>query len=321
MVENSQKLHDLIIIGGGPAGLTTGLYAARGRLDVVLLERALPGGQVALTERVDNYPGFPEGIEGPELAMKMEEQARRFGLETTFAEVESIAFDGPAKIVRTTEGEFRGKALVICSGATPKKLGVPGEDEFRGRGVSYCATCDGAFFRDGDVVVIGGGDAAVEEALYLAKLARKVTIIHRRKELRAQKVIQERALKEPRISFLWDSVVDDIRGDRKVTGVLVRNIETGQVTEVLAAGVFIYVGMSPLTDFVPPEIDRSPEGYIITAEDLQTSVPGVFAAGDARRKALRQVATAVGEGALAAHSVEKYLTHWVDDRVTSGTVT
>lgn len=317
MVENSQKLHDLIIIGGGPAGLTTGLYAARGRLDVVLLERALPGGQVALTERVDNYPGFPEGIEGPELAMKMEEQARRFGLETTFAEVEAISFDGPAKIVRSTAGEFRAKSLVICSGATPKKLGVPGEAEFRGRGVSYCATCDGAFFRDEDVVVIGGGDAAVEESLYLAKLARKVTIIHRRKELRAQKVIQEIAFKEPRISFLWDSVVDEIRGDSKVTSVLVRNVETGQVIEVPTAGVFIYVGMSPLTDFVPPEIERSPEGYIITAEDLQTSVPGVFAAGDARRKPLRQVATAVGEGALAAHSVEKYLTHWVDDRVTT----
>jgi thioredoxin reductase (NADPH) len=317
MVENSDKLHDLIIIGGGPAGLTTGLYAARGRLDVVLLERALPGGQVALTERVDNYPGFPEGIEGPELAMKMEEQARRFGLETTFAEAESISFDGPVKIVRTTEGEFRAKALVICSGATPKKLGVPGEAEFRGRGVSYCATCDGAFFRGEDVVVIGGGDAAVEESLYLAKLARKVTIIHRRKELRAQKVIQEKAFKEPRIGFLWDSVVDEIRGDSKATGVLARNVETGQVTEAAAAGVFIYVGMSPLTDFVPSRIDRSPEGYIITAEDLQTSVPGVFAAGDARRKPLRQVATAVGEGALAAHSVEKYLTHWVDERVTS----
>lgn len=303
-----EKIHDVVIIGGGPAGLTAGLYTSRARLKTILLEAMAVGGQMMTTDVVENYPGFPQGISGAELTATMEEQAKRFGLMTEMREVVGFHVAEDGKLVNTAEGEFQAKAVIICTGAEYRKLGIPGEAEFTGRGVSYCATCDGAFFQDSKIVVVGGGDSALTEALFLTKFAKEITIIHRRDALRATKIYQERAFANPKINFLWDSVVEEIRGNQTVERVLVRNVKSGEMVEVPTEGVFMFIGIEPKTGFLQGVVELDESGYIIVDEsNLQTSVEGIFAAGDARKKLLRQVATAVGDGATAAFAVEKYL--------------
>jgi len=306
-------LYDVIIIGGGPAGLAAGMYAARANLKTLLLEKTMPGGQAATTEMIENYPGFPEGINGFDLAMKFNEQARRFGMEVATAEVSRLELPGNVKKVITTAKEYTAKTVIIASGAQSTKLGVPGEAAFTGRGVSYCATCDGAFFRDKKVAVVGGGDAAVEEAIFLTKFASEVYLIHRRDTLRATKIVQDRAKNNPKITFIWNSVVEEIKGNEKVDELVVKNIVTGETTLLAVDGIFIYVGMKPNTLFLPPEIKVSPEGYIITNDQMETTIPGVFAAGDLRQKLLRQVVTAVADGAIAAVAAEKYIENYKEE--------
>lgn len=300
-------MYDCLIIGGGPAGLAAALYAARGGLSTLVVERMMPGGQAATTETIENYPGFPQGIGGPELAALMQEQAERFGAEFTSAEVENLRRDGDWFVLTTPEGEFQAKTVIVATGADPKKLNIPGEDEFRGRGVSYCATCDGAFFRDKVVAVVGGGDSAIEEAIFLTKFASKVKIIHRRNQLRATQVLQKQALQNPKIEFVLNHTPVKIEGEEKVTGVLVKHVETGEISKVEADGVFIWIGTAPNTGFLNNILPLAPGGYITTDEAMATAVPGLFAAGDVRQKTLRQVVTAVADGAVAAMSAEKYL--------------
>lgn len=299
--------HDLLIIGGGPAGLTAALYGARGGLDTVVLEMGAPGGQAGLTDRIENYPGFPEGINGMELAMKFAEQARRFGARIEMTTVQGVELNGEIKKAFTGSGEFTARAVIIASGAHPRPLGVPGEEEFRGRGVSYCATCDGAFFRDKKVAVVGGGDSAVEEALFLTRFASQVTIIHRRDALRATKVLQERARDNPKISFCWNTVVTRIKGEEKVGSLELKDVNSGATREEAFDGVFIFIGLEPNTGFLKGTLTLDSQGYIVTRENLATSIPGVFAAGDVRAKDFRQVSTAVGDGAVAAMAAERYL--------------
>jgi thioredoxin reductase (NADPH) len=300
-------VYDTLIIGGGPGGLTAGLYAARAGLRVVLLEKGLPGGQISTTFRVENYPGFPEGIGGPELGSIIEQQAAHFGVPIVLTEVTGVELGGQIKTVRATNGDYRGRTVIVATGANPAALNVPGEERLRGRGVSYCATCDGAFFRGKDVAVVGGGDAAVEEALFLTRLARKVTIVHRRDALRAAKVAQDRAFADPKIEFRWDTVVDEILGQDEVRGLALRNVKTGARSELAVEGVFIYVGMRPNTQFLGGQLALDAEGYIIANEEMETNVPVVFAVGDVRRKRLRQVVTAVADGAIAATAADVYL--------------
>lgn len=299
--------YDVIIIGGGPAGLTAGLYASRARLRTLLIENGLFGGQMTTTETIDNYPGFPEGVTGEELSRLMEEQAKRFGAETVHEEVVEVAFDRAQKRVRTTETEYVCRALIICTGAEYRKLGVPGEKEFAGKGVSYCATCDGAFFKESQIVVVGGGDSALTEALFLTKFVRELTIIHRRDALRATKIYQERAMANPKIKFLWNSVVQEIKGDEVVRAVAVKNVKTGEVKEIPTDGVFLFVGLVPRTQFLKGMVQMDEAGYILTNDHCETSVKGVFAAGDCRKKLLRQVSTSVGDGATAAFAAERFL--------------
>lgn len=302
------EIYDVVIIGGGPAGLTAGLYASRARLKTLLLEAMSVGGQMMTTDIVENYPGFPQGISGAELTATMEEQAKRFGLMTEIREVVGLHVTEGRKSVNTAEGEYQAGAVIICTGTEYRKLGIPGEAEFTGRGVSYCATCDGAFFEDSKIVVVGGGDSALTEALFLTKFAGEITIIHRRDALRATKIYQERAFANPKINFLWDSVVEEIKGNQTVERVLVRNVKSGEVSEVPTEGVFMFIGIEPKTAFLQGVVELDESGYIVVDEtSLQTSVEGIFAAGDARKKLLRQVATAVGDGATAAFAVEKYL--------------
>jgi len=303
----AEKVYDVIILGGGPAGLTAGLYASRGRLNTLLIEAGLPGGQMTTTDLIENYPGFPQGVPGEQLSRLMEEQTRRFGLEIVNEEILEMKIHGVHKHVRTSRTTHACKALIICTGAEYRKLGVPGEKEFAGRGVSYCATCDAAFFRDSRIVVVGGGDSALTEALFLTKFVRELTIIHRRDALRATKIYQERALSNPRIKFLWNSVVHEIRGEQIVKSILVKNVRTGKITEHDTEGVFMFVGVSPRTQFLNGLIQLDPGGYVITNADCETSVRGIFAAGDCTRKLLRQIVTAVGDGATAAFAAEKYL--------------
>lgn len=298
---------DVLIIGGGPAGLAAGLYAGRANLKTAILERGMPGGQASTTEMIENYPGFPEGIMGPELMMKMAEQAGRFGVEIITTNVEKINKIDAIYEIKTTDRTITAKTIILASGAEPQELGIQGERMLRGRGVSYCATCDGAFFRDRKVAVIGGGDAAVEEAMYLTKLVEKVYLIHRRDQLRATKVVQDRAFKNPKIEFIWNSTVDQILGNDKLEAVLIKDVNSGDKRSIAVDGVFIYVGNKPNTEFLNELVSFDQKGYIITNEHLQTSSPGVFAAGDVRQKTLRQVVTAVADGAIAAVEAEKYI--------------
>ncbi len=299
--------YDVVIVGGGPGGLTAGLYCARGALKTLLVERLLPGGQAATTHWIDNYPGFPEGVSGPELTMAMKEQAERFGLEIITDDIVDLETAKEGMTVVGKGGHYTCHAVIIASGATVAQLGVPGEDSLRGKGVSYCATCDGAFFRNEDLVVIGGGDAAVEEGLFLTKFAKTVRIIHRRNRLRAAKVIQERAFGNEKISFVWDSVVEEILGEQQVEGVRVKNVKTGDLSEIKCAGVFVYVGNVPNSQFLKGKVEMDGKGFILTNNGMETSQKGVFACGDVRKKALRQVITACGEGAAASFSAQQFV--------------
>jgi thioredoxin reductase (NADPH) len=307
MNKEKAKSYEVIIIGGGPAGLTAGLYTSRAGLNTLLIENALPGGQMITTEMIENYPGFPEGISGEELSRLIEEQAKRFGLNIVNQEVLGVLLEGDQKIVRTHESKYSSEVLIIASGTEYRRLGVPGEETFVGKGVSFCATCDGAFFKDSRIVVVGGGDSALTEAIFLTKFAKEVTIIHRRDALRATKIYQDRALANPKIKFLWNSVVQEIKGDKSVQSIFVKNVKTGEVTEHETEGIFLFVGLSPRTQFLKDLVQTDKEGYILTNENCETSVGGIFAAGDCRKKLLRQIATAVGDGATAAFAAEKYL--------------
>lgn len=298
-------IYDVVIIGGGPAGLTAGIYVKRAMLNAVLLEKMGIGGQIIVTDKVENFPGFLE-VSGADLAAKFEEQALKFGLEMkSMAEVDSIEDKGNIKIIKTTEGDIEAKSVIIASGTTPKRLGAKGEIELTGRGVSYCATCDGFFFKEKEVVVIGGGDSAITEAIYLTKLAKKVTVVHRRNELRAEKINQEHAFSNPKISFIWDSVLEEIVGKNVVEKVILKNLKTNVTSEVKTDGVFIYVGLIPNTKFT--DVKKDEWGFIIANAKMETSVKGIFAAGDCRVTPLRQITTAVGDGAIAAVSAERYL--------------
>ena len=299
--------YDVIIIGGGPAGLSAGIYASRGRLHTLLIEKGMFGGLIANADLVENYPGFPEGISGFDIGERMYQQASRFGLETRSAEVIDVDLLRDTKIIKTTEGDFSARTVIIASGAERRRLGVPGEDIFVNRGVSYCATCDGALFRDRIVAVVGGGNSAVEEAIFLTRFASKVLIIHRRSQLRASKRAQERALSHKRIEPIWDSVVEEIKGDGKVSEFIVRNVKTGEAKRMAVDGVFVYVGQIPNTGYLKGQIPLDKEGYIITDDLMVTHIKGVYAAGDIRKNSSRQVITAAGDGATAAMSAEKFL--------------
>jgi len=300
-------MYDVIIIGAGPAGMTAALYAARADLKVMLIDRGAPGGQMNNTAEVENYPGF-ESIMGPELSMKMYEPLEKFGTEHQYGIVENVIDNGDFKTVVTEDAEYQTRSVIISTGAQHRHLGVPGEEEYSGRGVSYCAVCDGAFFRNRELIVVGGGDSAVEEAVYLTQFASKVTIVHRRDELRAQKIIQNRAFRNEKIDFIWDSVVEEITGDGNVvTGVQVKNVKTGEVRPVEAQGIFIYVGIDPLSEPFKNLGVTNENGWVPTDENMKTSVSGVFAIGDVREKTFRQITTAVGEGGTAGQEVYLYL--------------
>ncbi len=307
MKQEGMNRYDVIIIGGGPAGLTAGLYTSRARLRTLLIESGVFGGQMTTTDLVENYPGFPDGISGAELGRLMEGQAKRFGLETIQDEVIEVKLEGEIKKVLTHEGGYLSRALIICTGTEYRKLGVPGEEEYRGRGVSYCATCDGPFFQDGKVIVVGGGDSALTEALFLTKFVRELYIVHRRDALRATKIYQERAEANPKIKFIWNSVIQAIKGDSIVRLVTVKNVKTGETREIEADGVFLFIGLVPRTQFLKGLVSLDENGYILTNENCETSVRGIFAAGDCRKKLLRQISTSVGDGATAAFAAEKYL--------------
>lgn len=300
-------MYDTIIIGAGPAGMTAALYAARSNLKVALLERGIPGGQMNNTSDIENYPGYAN-ISGPELAEKMFEPLENLGVEHLFGSVEKIEHQGAIKKVFTEDEVFETKTLIIATGAVHRHLGVPGEEELNSRGVSYCAVCDGAFFRDEDLLVVGGGDSAVEEAVFLTRFAKTVTIIHRRDELRAQKLLQERAFANEKIHFIWDSVVKEIKGDNRVSSVVVENVKTGEVSEHKFGGVFIYVGLDPVSEFATDLGITNEAGWIVTDNHMKTAISGIYAIGDVREKDLRQVTTAVGDGAVAGQEVYKYIT-------------
>ena len=301
-------MYDTIIIGAGPAGMTAALYAARSNLKVALLERGIPGGQMNNTADIENYPGYAN-ISGPELAEKMFEPLENLGVEHLFGLVEKIEDRGGFKEIITEDERFEAKTVIIASGANHRHLGVPGEEDYNSRGVSYCAVCDGAFFRDEDLLVVGGGDSAVEEAIFLTRFAKSVTIVHRRDELRAQKVLQDRAFANEKIRFVWDSVVESIHGDeRKVTGVTFKNVKTGELSQAEFGGIFIYVGLDPVSEFAADLGITDEAGWILTDHQMKTSVAGIYAVGDVRQKDLRQITTAVGDGAIASQEVYKYLT-------------
>jgi thioredoxin reductase (NADPH) len=299
--------YDLVIIGGGPAGLTAGLYAARSRLNVLLLEQVVPGGQVIITDWIENYPGFPEGISGPDLVQKMTEQVKQFDLKIQTAMVTAMDVSGDIKKVFVGDKQTTAYAVIIATGASPRKLGIPGEDTFFGRGVSACGTCDAPFFKERDVAAVGGGDTAVQESIYLTKFAKKVYLIHRRDELRAQTILRERALSNPKIEMVWDSVPTSINGDTGVESVTVKNVKTEESRQLAVDGCFIWIGITPNTQFVNGSVELDEGGFVKVDAGMQTSVPGVYAAGDVRNTNLRQIVTAVGDAANAAFSAEQHI--------------
>lgn len=300
-------MYDVIVIGAGPAGMTAALYASRSNLSVAIIERGAPGGQMNNTAEVDNYPGF-DMILGPELAERMLDGATKFGAKNLYGIVQEIRDCGDYKEVDTGDQVYQTKTIILATGCEHRKLGVKGEEEFAGRGVSYCAVCDGAFFRNRKLLVVGGGDSAVEEAIYLTQFASEVVIVHRRDELRAQKIIQDRAFANEKISFLWDSVVEEIVGNEMmVTGAKVKNVKTGEIHEESADGVFIYVGLDPLTEAFQSSGITNEAGWILTDNEMRTAIPGVYAVGDVREKTLRQITTAVGDGSIAGQEVFNYI--------------
>lgn len=302
-----EKIFDTVIIGGGPAGYTAVLYAARAGLDTVVLEKMSPGGQMALTDTIDNYPGFEEGVDGFTLGMKMQQSAGRFGAKTEYAEVLSAELTQDVKTVITGSGEFKAKTVIIASGANPRELGLPNEKQLVGKGVHYCAHCDGRFYKGKTVVVVGGGNTAVSDALYLSRIAEKVILVHRRDTLRATKIYREPLLKTENVTFCWDSTVSEILADESVSAVKLKNVKTGEETVVACDAVFVSVGRKPATGFLADKLTLDENGYIPADETTRTEIPGVFAAGDVRTKALRQVVTAVSDGANAAYFAEEYL--------------
>ncbi|WP_404454223.1 thioredoxin-disulfide reductase [Virgibacillus necropolis] len=310
---SEDRMFDVIIAGAGPAGMTAAVYASRANLETLMIERGIPGGQMANTEDVENYPGY-EHILGPDLSNKMFEHAKKFGAEYAYGDIKEVVDHGDYKLVKAGKHEYKTRTLIITTGAQYKKLGITGEEELSGRGVSYCAVCDGAFFKNKELVVIGGGDSAVEEGIYLTRFASKVTIVHRRDELRAQKIIQQRAFDNDKIEFIWDTVVNTINGpEGKVNSVTLENRNTKETSEFDAQGVFIYIGMVPLSEPFKSLGITDDEGYIPTNENMETSVPGVFAAGDIREKELRQIVTATGDGSIAAQSAQGYIENLLEE--------
>lgn len=301
------KKYDVIVIGGGGAGLTAALYTSRANLSTALFEKLTPGGQIALTDVVENYPGFPEGITGPEISQKMEEQAKRYGTEILYNEVKSMARGTDGFELQTANGVFHARSIILAAGASFRMLGVPKEKELTGRGVSYCATCDGAFFKQKDIIVVGGGDSALQEGIFLTRFATNVSVVHRRDKLRASPILQERAMQNPKIKFIWDTVVEKINGDKKVEGVTFKNLKSNQVSDFKTDGVFVFIGHDPNTKFLKDFVELDDHGYVKTWENLKTSVPGVFAAGEIRAGATKQLVAACGEGCEAALAAQAYL--------------
>ncbi|WP_139492662.1 thioredoxin-disulfide reductase [Brevibacillus dissolubilis] len=315
-----QKVYDVIIAGAGPAGMTAAVYTSRANMSTLMLERGIPGGQMANTEEIENYPGFAS-ILGPDLSTKMFEHAQQFGAEYAYGEIKEIRDADPYKVVVTSDNkEYLAKSVIVATGAEHRLLGAAGEKELSGRGVSYCAVCDGAFFRNKELVVVGGGDSAVEEAVFLTRFATKVTIIHRRDEFRAQKILQKRAFENEKINVIWNTVVKEIRGENVVQSVLLEDVNTGEQREFPTNGVFIYVGMDPLSSAVSNLGITNESGYVLTDEKMQTSVPGIFAAGDIRDKMLRQVVTATGDGSIAAQAAQHYVEN-LNERLKEANVT
>ena len=300
-------VYDMIIIGGGPGGYTTALYAARAGLKALVLEKLSAGGQMAMTHQIDNYPGFPDGVDGFELGQLMQQQAERFGAETELAEVTALELAGPKKVVHSDAGTFYGKTVVIATGADPRPLGIPGERALEGRGIHYCAACDGMFYRGKTVVVVGGGNSAVADALLLSRVAKKVIIVHRRDQLRASKVYHSTLEGAENVEFSWNSQVVAVLQNGKVTGVTVRDVHTGAERTIPCDGVFVSIGRAPATALAAGQVELDEGGYIIAGESTETSIPGVFAIGDVRTKTVRQVVTAVADGAVAVHAAESYL--------------
>ena len=305
-------MYDVAIIGGGPAGLSAGMYTCRGGLKTILFEKMFMGGQLALAYIVENYPGFDKGISGPELAIKLEKQAKKFGLETLYEEVRELQLQGEIKKIITDKGTYEAKTIILCMGASPRLLGLPKEDQFRGAGVSYCATCDGAFFRNMDVAIVGGGDTAVEDALYLSKFVNRVYLVHRRHELRASRIVQGRVFANDKITILWDTVIEEILGVDKVAGIRIVHTKTGEKKELELQGLFIAIGIMPDSHLVKELLPMSEGGFILTDVDMKTNIPGIFAAGDIRLKSLLQIVTAASDGAIAAMSVEHYIYEKID---------
>ena len=302
-----KNVYDMIIVGGGPGGYTAALYAARAGLSVLTVERLSPGGQMNLTGIIENYPGFPQGVEGFQLSMDMHKQAENFGAETKYAEVTKLELDAPVKTVHTTDGVFSAKTVVISTGAGPRDLGVAGERDLVGRGVAYCAHCDGGFYRGKTVAVVGGGNSAAAEALYLSRIAKEVILIHRRGELRATRIYHKPLMEASNIRFLWNSQVEEFISEDVLKGIKVKNLVSGEVQEVAVDGLFVSVGRKPATELVKDLLTLDEAGYIMAGEDTATNLPGVYAVGDVRTKELRQIVTAVADGAMAAHMAEEIL--------------
>ncbi|MCA1021337.1 MULTISPECIES: thioredoxin-disulfide reductase [Halobacillus] len=310
---SEERIYDVIIAGAGPAGMTAAVYTSRANLDTLMIERGIPGGQMANTEDVENYPGY-ESILGPDLSNKMFDHAKKFGAEYAYGDIKEVIDGKEYKTVKAGNKEYKARAVIVTTGAQYKELGVPGEKELGGRGVSYCAVCDGAFFRDKELVVVGGGDSAVEEGVYLTRFASKVTIVHRRDELRAQKILQDRAFDNDKIDFIWDTVVKSINDqDGKVGSVTLHNRKTDEEYEFDTNGAFIYIGMIPLSQPFTSLGITNEQGYIETDENMETKVPGVFAAGDIREKELRQIVTATGDGSIAAQSAQHYIENLLEE--------
>mgnify|MGYP002732264144 CR=1 FL=1 len=302
-----EKIYDMIIVGGGPGGYTAALYATRAGLDVLLVERLSAGGQMNLTGLIENYPGFPEGVDGFQLSYNMQQQAERFGAKTRYAEVLELQLEGEVKSIRTNEGEYLAKSVVISTGANPRQLGVERENEMIGRGIGYCAHCDGGFYRGKTVAVVGGGNSAVAEALYLSRIAKKVILIHRRDSLRATHIYQKPLQEAGNIRFVWDSEVTELLGEEVLSGVKVRNLKSGEEQTLELQGLFVSIGRKPATDLVKDQLTLDEAGYIMAGENTKTNIPGVYAVGDVRTKELRQIVTAVADGAMAAHVAEQEL--------------
>ena len=302
-----EQIYDLIVIGGGPGGYTAALYGARAGLSTLILEKLSAGGQMALTHQIDNYPGFPEGIDGFELAESMQQQAERFGAVTEYAEVYNADLEAKPKVIETSEGKFLGRTVIIATGAGPRELGVSGEKELIGRGVNYCAACDGMFYKGKTVVVVGGGNTAAADAMLLSRVAKKVILVHRRDSLRATKIYHEPLMKAENVEFAWNSQVAEILHDQKVSGVVLKDVHSGELRQIDCDGIFVSVGRKPVTEFLGDQLELDKGGYILAGESTKTNIPGVYAVGDVRTKFLRQVVTAVADGAVAVHMAEEYL--------------